>query len=203
VLSNEEKFHRTTQELNVLQEMKLNIKRIDGIIRRVLDFSKQSVSTNRNLKMSELIEESLALWRTKIMKSGITIKLSVAENLSEVLGDPVEIQQVLTNLVHNAFEAMEKGGTLDIVAETGTLSFDKKRPAVILKVRDFGPGIPLDRQKHIFKPFFTTKHTGTGLGLAISHRIISRHGGLLSFESVPGAGTTFIIELPATLESSK
>ena len=200
VLSDEEKFHRTTQELHIFQEMKISIKRIDGIIRRVLDFSRQSVSSNRNLSMSVLIEESLGLWRTKMMKSGITIKLSVAENLSEVLGDPIEIQQVLTNLVKNAFEAIEQNGTLEIIAENGTLSFDKKRPAVIVKVQDSGPGIPLDQQKLIFNPFFTTKHTGTGMGLAISHRIISRHGGLISFDSVPGEGTTFTVELPASQE---
>ena len=198
VLSDEERFHRTTQELHIFQEMKISIKRIDGIIRRVLDFSRQSVGSSRNLRMSVLIEESLGLWRTKMMKSGITIKLSVAENLSEVLGDPIEIQQVLTNLVQNAFEAIEQNGTLEIIAENGTLSFDKKRPAVIVKVQDSGPGIQPDQQKLIFNPFFTTKHTGTGMGLAISHRIISRHGGLISFDSVPGEGTTFTVELPAS-----
>lgn len=201
VLSDEEKFHRTTQELNVFQEMKINIRKIDGIIRRVLDFSKQSVTTSQKLKMSVMIDESLRLWRTRMTKSGITMRLSVAENIREILGDPIEIQQVLTNLVQNAFEAMQRNGTLDIIAENGILSFDKKRPAVLIKVQDSGPGIPLDQQKKIFSPFFTTKQTGTGLGLAISHRIVSRHGGLLSFSSSPGVGTTFTIELPALIES--
>ena len=130
-------------------------------------------------------------------KDGIKLENPVEENLSEVLGDPIEIQQVLTNLIQNALEAMEKDGTLTISVENGTLSFDRKRPAVIIRVQDSGPGIPLDQQKNIFNPFFTTKHTGTGLGLAISHRIVSSHGGLISFESVPDVGTTFIVELPA------
>jgi PAS domain S-box-containing protein len=201
VLSDEEKFHRTTQELDILEEMKISIKKIDGIIRRVLHFSKQSVTISQKLEVGTLIEEGLRLWRTKLMESGIRIRFSVAENHPEVLGDPVEIQQVLTNLVQNALEAMENDGVLDIIVENGTLSFDKIRPAVIVKVGDSGPGIRLDLQKNVFKPFFTTKHTGTGLGLAISHRIISRHGGLLSFSSSPGVGTTFTIELPALQEA--
>ena len=130
-------------------------------------------------------------------KDGIRHSLFVEENLAEVIGDPIEIQQVLTNLIQNAVEAMEKEGTLSISARNGTLSFDKKRPAVIIKVQDSGAGIPPDQQKNIFNPFFTTKHTGTGLGLAISHRIISRHGGLISFESTLEVGTTFTVELPA------
>ena len=73
---------------------------------------------------------------------------------------------------------------------------------MIIKVRDSGPGIPPDQQKHVFKPFFTTKQPlGTGLGLAISHRIVSRHGGLISFESAPNEGTTFTVELPAAPKS--
>jgi signal transduction histidine kinase len=199
VLSDEEKFSRTSQEGDIFEEIKLNIKKIDGIIRRILDFSKQSViSSQSKLDVGLLIEDSLKLWRSRMTKDGIKFREFFEENLSEVLGDPVEIQQVLTNLVQNALEAMEKDGTLSISAENGTLSFDRKRPAVIIRVQDSGPGIPLDQQKNIFNPFFTTKHTGTGLGLAISHRIASRHGGLISFESVPGAGTTFMVELPAS-----
>jgi PAS domain S-box-containing protein len=201
VLTDEEKFSRTSQELNVFQEIKINIKRIDGIIRRVLDFSRQTASISQKIEPSVLIEQSLELWKSKMAKSGIKLGLLVEENLPEVLGDRIEIQQVLTNLVQNAVEAMKQNGALAIIAESGTLSFDKKRPAVIIKVQDSGPGIPLDQQKNIFTPFFTTKYTGTGLGLAISHRIISRHGGLISFESVPDEGTTFTVELPVAPES--
>jgi signal transduction histidine kinase len=147
--------------------------------------------------MGPLIDESLKLWYSRMKKDGIQLRLSLEENLPAVLGDPVEIQQVLTNIVQNAIEAMQGGGALSLSTAKGTLSLDKKRPAVIITVRDSGRGIPLDQQNNIFNPFFTSKHTGTGLGLAISHRIVSRHGGLLSFESVPDVGTTFTIELPA------
>jgi PAS domain S-box-containing protein len=200
VLSDEEKFSRSNQELNILEEIKGNIKRIDGIIRRVLDFSRQRdmAAGWSNLDVSALIENSLKLWQTKIAREGIHLRLFVEENLFEILGDPIELQQVLTNLFQNAIEAMEKGDTLSISAQNGTLSFDTKRTAVIIRVQDSGVGIPLDQHRNIFNPFFTTKHTGTGLGLAISHRIVSRHGGGISFASVPAVGTTFVVELPAT-----
>ncbi len=97
----------------------------------------------------------------------------------------------------NEYISIHSSGNCCIGTQNGTLSLDRKRPAVIIKVQDSGPGIPLDQQKNIFNPFFTTKHTGTGLGLAISHRIVSRHRGLISFESVPDEGTTFTVELPA------
>jgi len=196
VLTDGEKFTRTSQELDIFQEIKSSIKRIDGIIRRVRDFSRQSASISEKLEIGVLIEQSLELWKSKMSKNGIKLGLSVEENLPKVIGDHIEFQQVLTNLVQNAVEAMEENGALGIFAESGTFSIDKKRPAVIIKVEDSGLGIPLDQQKNIFTPFFTTKYSGTGLGLAISHRIISRCGGLLSFESVPGEGTTFTVELP-------
>ena len=196
-LSDEEKFSRSSKEQEILTEIKINIKRIDGIIKRVLAFSKQSdATTAEKLRVNPLIEDSLKLWHSKMVKAGIRQSLFIAENLAEIIGDPIEIQQVITNLIQNAIEAMEKEGTLSISARNETLSFDEKRPAVVIKVQDSGAGIPPDQQKNIFNPFFTTKHTGTGLGLAISHRIVSRHRGLLSFESIPGEGTTFTIEFP-------
>ncbi len=202
VLGDNEKFTRTPQEQGILDEIKLNIKRIDGIIKRVLDFSRLTEAAPRSrVNVSVLLEDSLKLWHSRMTKEGILLALSVEDSLPEVLGDAIEIQQVLTNLIQNAIEAMEKGGTLSAGIRKGVLSMDKKRPAVITSVKDSGPGIPLDLQKNIFNPFFTTKHTGTGLGLAISHRIVSRHGGFISFESVPGEGTTFTVELPTAAES--
>ena len=197
-LNDEEKFSRTSQEQSIFEEMKLNIKKINHIIKSVLDFSRLSSTTSRSkLELSQLIHDSTQLWRSRITRDGIEVREYCGENLSEVFGDSIEIQQVLNNLIQNALEAMEKGGTLTISVENGILSFDRKRPAVIIRVQDSGPGIPFDRQKIIFNPFFTTKSTGTGLGLAISHRIVVSHGGGISFESVPDVGTTFIVELPA------
>jgi signal transduction histidine kinase len=197
LLSDEEKFSRTSHEQNIFREIKLNIKKIDSIIKGVLSFSRQSETIILSkVDVSPLVEESLKLWHSRLVKDGIQLRLSLEENLPEILGDPIEIQQVLTNLVQNAIEAMGNGGILSISAENGTLSFDKKRPAVVMKVQDSGQGIALDQQKNIFNPFFTTKHTGTGLGLSISHRIVSRHGGLISFDSTSGVGTTFTVELP-------
>lgn len=201
VLSDEDRYSRTAQEQDIFTEIKLNIKKIDGIIKRVLDFARQSETTTlTHVQMGTLLDDSLKLWQSRMVKVGIQSALLVEDSLTEVLGDSIEIQQVLTNLIQNAIEAMEKGGTLTVSAKNGALSFDRKRRAVVIEVRDTGSGIPLEQQKSIFNPFFTTKHTGTGLGLAISHRIVSRHGGLISFESVPEMGTTFMVELPAAPE---
>jgi two-component system sensor histidine kinase AtoS len=79
-------------------------------------------------------------------------------------------------------------------------SVDKQRLVLIITIQDTGSGIPVELQKSIFNPFFTTKPTGTGLGLAISHRIITRHRGIISFESTPGVGTTFHLELPTVVK---
>jgi two-component system NtrC family sensor kinase len=106
-----------------------------------------------------------------------------------------QLNQVFLNLMMNACEAMEDEGTIRI----------STRPVaggVRLEVHDDGPGIPEEVQSRIFDPFFTTKPVGvgTGLGLSLSHGIIERHGGRISVESLPGRGTTFVVEL--TLEDS-
>jgi PAS domain S-box-containing protein len=198
VLSDEEKFKRTSQELDILEETKSNIKKINGIIKRVLDFSRQSESApHSKVEVGELIEDSLKLWRSRTAKSGLELRVFIEDDLPGVLGDPIEIQQVLNNLLQNAIEAMSRGGVLSITARKDVLQVDKTRRAVIVSIQDNGSGIPVNLQKSIFNPFFTTKPTGTGLGLAISHRIISRHRGVISFESKPDVGTTFCLELPA------
>jgi len=196
VLGNPDKFSRTAQESNILDEIKSNVHKIDGIIKRVLAFSRHADTNLANLQVRPLIEDTMRLWTSRVKSCGIELKLALEEDLPDVLGDPIEIQQVLNNLVHNALDAMSEGGLLTVTAEKGRFSLDSKRPAVIIKVQDTGCGIPTEQRKYVFNPFFTTKPSGTGLGLAISHRIVSRHRGVLSLESASDRGTTFCLELP-------
>jgi two-component system sensor histidine kinase HupT/HoxJ len=109
-----------------------------------------------------------------------------------VIGCDGELQQVFTNLVANAADAMaEKGGRLTVVVESAA-------GLARVAVGDTGPGIPPERLEKIFQPFFSTKLTrgGTGLGLTISYDIVRRHGGDLRASSPPGQGACFVVELP-------
>lgn len=197
VLTDAQKFQRTGQELEILGEVKNNIKKIDGIIKRVLDFSRQSESpTREKVDVSLVLDDTIKLWRSALTKSGIVLQLKVAEGLPELRGDAIEFQQVFNNLLQNAVDAMAQGGTLTIRACKGLFSLDKNRQAVIISFLDTGPGIPVEHRGSIFNPFYTTKPAGTGLGLAICHRIVSRHGGAIFCESTSNAGTTFQIEFP-------
>jgi CheY-like chemotaxis protein len=111
-------------------------------------------------------------------------------------GDPARLVQVCTNLIRNAFESLR-----DVAADrvpTVTLSLRTDGPdRVAAEVADNGPGIPPETLESVFDPFFSTKPGGTGLGLAVAHSIVRRHGGEISATSVPGAGATFRLRLPA------
>jgi signal transduction histidine kinase len=107
-----------------------------------------------------------------------------------VSADPLELHQVFSNLVLNAAEAMAEGGTIEV-------SVEGNEGCVHWRVKDTGTGIPAAVVDRIFEPLFTTKPRGNGLGLAIVQQIVSMHGGHLSVESAPGAGTTVHVFLPA------
>jgi signal transduction histidine kinase len=198
ILCDEEKFNRADQEMEIFQEIKQNIKNINGIIKRVLDFAKHPDTTSMEIDINSLIKEILKLWNTKLRNLKIRLQLYLQKDLSYVLGDAIEIQQVLNNLIQNAVEAMPAGGGLDITTLNGVSSFHQDRPVALIRIGDTGPGIPQEQREKIFDPFFTTKSYGTGLGLSISYQIIERHGGIISFESIANQETTFHIELPAS-----
>ncbi|HEX9577253.1 MAG TPA: ATP-binding protein, partial [Myxococcales bacterium] len=108
-----------------------------------------------------------------------------------------QLRQLLLNLVRNAREAMPGGGHLRVATRGG-------EGAVEIQVKDSGPGIPSERLQRIFDPFFTTKERGTGLGLAMAQEVAQEHGGQLTCESAPGAGTVFTLRLPsAPLEQAE
>jgi PAS domain S-box-containing protein len=148
------------------------------------------------MDLNQVVRDSLAItrprWEEKKVKGGVPLQLELELGpVPMVMGRPAELNEVITNLVLNAIDAMPRGGTLRIRTRLGD-----HRHAVIT-VADTGMGMSEDVRKRIFDPFFTTKgEEGTGLGLSVSHSIVDRHGGDLRVDSRPGEGTTFTITLP-------
>jgi signal transduction histidine kinase len=132
----------------------------------------------------------------------VTIAAAAPADLPPVLADPGQLQQVLINLVLNGLDATPVDGQVAIRARPLVTG---ERSGVAIAVSDTGPGIPAELRAKIFEPFFTTKPggQGTGLGLAICRDIIKAHGGEITVESPPGAGTTFTVWLPDATERTR
>ena len=157
-------------------------------------------SSMSEVSVQQLVDETLLVLARDPQKDGISLRVQVQPGLI-TLGDPVQLEQVLLNLLINARQAMlGKGGSITIKATPGDGADDELKIQVI----DTGPGIPPKLMGKIFTPFFTTKGTarkgepkGTGLGLAICKEIVQHHKGRIDVQSEVGRGTTFTIYLPA------
>src|SRR4030095_4620097 len=119
------------------------------------------------------------------------------EQLPMVAGDPESLLQVFLNLGQHAFQAMPAGGTLEILTPRRRRSRLGYGQFCEVRFRDTGIGIPRDRLKKLFIPFYTTKQKGRGLGLAVPQRTINQHGGTIEGRSAIGQGSTFSVFLPA------
>jgi two-component system, NtrC family, nitrogen regulation sensor histidine kinase GlnL len=126
----------------------------------------------------------------------VTLKKRFDPSLPAIKGDRAQLTQVFLNLVKNAYEAMDHGGSLVLTTRLETdfhiRAQGRSRSRLIwVDIIDSGAGIKEENLPHIFSPFFTTKNSGTGLGLATCYRIISEHGGMIRVKSAEGEGTTF------------
>ncbi len=148
------------------------------------------------LDLDQVIRDALAItrprWEEKKLKAGVPLQLELdLGSVPVVMGRPAELNEVVTNLILNAIDAMPRGGTLSL----RTRSQDDRH--VVFTVTDTGIGMTEEVRQRIFDPFFTTKgEEGTGLGLPVSYSIVKRHGGEMRVESRPGGGTTFTVVLP-------
>jgi len=165
------------------------------IVKRLLDFARQTKPQKKVTNINTLINNIILLVRNQTSFRSIEIQKNLEENLPEVMADIDQIQQVFINLIINASEAMTEGGKLEIETKR-----DSGGDYIIVTFKDNGPGMPDNVIAKIFDPFFTTKEQGTGLGLSISHGIIERHGGKILLDSKPGKGTIFTISLPVNFE---
>jgi PAS domain S-box-containing protein len=166
------------------------IDKIQKIVEDMLHFARPKPLHFKKEDINEVIEKSLTILQAKIKKGNIQLIFERGQDLPRLRIDTHQIQQVLVNLMLNALQAMENGGTLALrtYPETGGAG---------LEVRDTGVGISQAHLKKIFDPFFTTKSEGTGLGLSISMKILENHGATLAVASQEGKGSVFTIHLPS------
>ncbi|NWF84042.1 MAG: cache domain-containing protein [Bryobacteraceae bacterium] len=177
-----------------LEEVVKQSERCRGIVKGLLDFSRQSKVSTELIQLNGIIEETLLLISKQSLFFNINVVKHLDPGLPPVTSDAAQFQQVFMNIFVNAAQAMKERGTLTIVTQ------HKAGEGVAeVRVTDTGHGIPPEQVDLIFYPFFTTKESshGTGLGLSIAYGIVSSHGGTIDVHSEVGKGTTFIIRMPA------
>ena len=176
-----------------LQEIINQTLRCKQIVSRLLEFSRQSLEERVVFEVNEVIGHCVELLERQALFHNIEIIQDLDTALPQILGNPGELEQVFTNLMINAVDAMDGRGKLTISSRS-----DLKAGQVILKFTDTGPGIPPAIKDQIFEPFFTTKPPGkgTGLGLSVVYGVVQRHGGDIQVESPREGGATFTIKLP-------
>ena len=166
-------------------------KRAADIVRRIRDFSKKGPEQHGELEINETILEIMGLTRVATLDHGIVVKLQLSEGLPRILGDRVQLQQVMLNLIMNAIEAMSEvaGQSRELLISTG-----EAESGVLVAVSDSGPG--LANPERIFDAFYTTKASGLGMGLSICRSIIQNHGGRLWATPHEPHGAVFSVMLP-------
>lgn len=183
-----------SQLSEILDKIVAQTERADRVIRSLREFVRKGESRREKLDMAVVIADAIALARPVVEQTGASVVTEIEAGLPWVQGDPIQLQQVLLNLMRNAAEAMAdcpmNRRQLTIVASTAGQN------GVEVSVRDTGPGLAELVERHLFSPFVTTKETGMGLGLSIARSIIEIHGGTLSAQRLAAGGTSFSFTLP-------
>ena len=174
--------------------------RASEIIRRTRLLFKKGTPQRELVDVNEVIREMVVLLRSEAARYNISVRTDLAADLPQVMGDRVQLQQVLMNLMLNGIEAMKDvDGKREMVIQSQRAESEE----VLVSVRDTGVGLPPQQTDQIFKAFFTTKPQGTGMGLSISHSIVESHGGRLwAAENSPG-GASFHFTLPTKVEAKE
>ncbi len=178
--------------LGYLSKMNSELTRSTRLIRDILDFARQSPPTTKTVKINEIVNRALDLVAHSAVLQNIKVIKELNPSLPKLVGDFDQLQQVCTDLILNAIQAMPKGGRLTLHTSAGDDNQLK------IEVKDTGCGIPQENMSKLGIPFFTTKgkQKGVGLGLAVAYGIIKQHQGRVEVQSKEGGGTTFTVYLP-------
>jgi PAS domain S-box-containing protein len=179
------------QKSRLLDKIAKSTFRASEIVNSLLNFSRTSPAEFREVDVNRALEETISLVKHQLDKAGVRTELRFESESLVVTGNSGKLQQVFLNLVLNARDAMEAGGTL-------TIRTWSDGACARIRIQDTGQGIPQDHLPRIYDPFFTTKaaRKGTGLGLSVTYGIVQEHGGAIEVQSEPGAGTLFHLEFP-------
>lgn len=178
-----------------IQTMTQDCSRLTSLMEEVLTLARPLESKLAPLDIVVMLRQLTDRWRPRMVRKNIELYFKVDADTPQILGNVRSLEQVFTNLITNAIDAMgENGGTLGVIVRVNELTNGLRE--VQVDVSDDGPGVPQELLVKIFEPFQTRKVHGTGLGLAITRRIVNAHHGTINCESIPG-GTVFILKFPA------
>lgn len=192
VLNNGQGPHEAEEIAAILRT---EVCRLNGVLENFRSFASLEHLHLEPTSAVEVIEKAVRLLRPQASEKGVQVLLlPPPPDLPAVPLDAEKFEQVLLNLMINALEAMPEGGRL-------TLEVSLARDELLVAVRDTGPGIPPEVQRHLFQPYFSTKDRGTGTGLALCEKLVGQHGGRIDYQTGP-AGTTFRIAVPVKQRSA-
>ena len=193
LLSEEMSDQADTERIRLISQ---SAERCVRIVQNFLAFARQTPPQRTDVALNAVVEEAMKLLTYTLQVDDVDIQLHLDHQLPLLWADPHQLHQVVVNLVTNAHQALRE--TAPPRQLTVATRSDPSRTHVFLEVTDTGPGVPLELQKRIFEPFYTTKPpgVGTGLGLPFCQGIVEGHAGVIRLESRPGSGARFIIELP-------
>jgi PAS domain S-box-containing protein len=175
-------------------------RRASDVVRGIRGMVKKGQVARRSVNLNEVVMDAVHMLSPDAVLRSCQVETSLDANLRTVEADPVQLQQVLLNLVINAFDAMRDTPVPGRKVVIATQS--NSDATVRTSVRDYGAGIPEEMRDRVFDPFFTTKNEGLGMGLAIARSILESHGGTIKAENADGGGTRFEFVLPVNGMSS-
>jgi len=185
-----EALQDSEKDRNKLQIIVDEVQRLETLLNSIRLVTRPTgTRQKRSISVNHVLRETIALLEPMLQAKEVRLEVDLTSSPLMVQGDPDQLKQVFLNLIQNAVEALEDGGTVRVS------SSESLTHAQVI-IDDDGPGIPEELQEKVFDPFFTTKSAGTGLGLAISRNIVQDHNGTLSFDATSSRGTRLKIELP-------
>ena len=190
----EEEFKDSTN----YEEFKTSIKKIEEhverarkVVHNMLGYARKMEPRHEEVDVNQTVNQTIDILENYARINNIDIQTELTDNLPIIAGDQAQLQQVFLNLISNAVDAIGRDGLIEVKSRR----IDSQ---IWVVVKDNGPGIPEDRQKMVFDPFFSTKAAGkgTGLGLWVSYNIMEKMGGSITFKSQPGKGCSFTVIIP-------
>jgi signal transduction histidine kinase len=189
---------------SILGDIIKEAKMANSIVLEVLEFVRPIRLQVERISLGAVIQDAISLAESHAPRGTVTVDVALPEGIAAITGDPHQLRQLFTNLLINAFEALNGRGSVRIEAvqlaeeEPAAGPEGHNEPSLQVDVSDDGPGVPPDVMDRIFSPFFTTKPQGSGLGLAIVRKIVDAHDGRIDVSARAAGGTRFRVTLPVS-----